>query len=516
MNYIIYVIAFAVGAGLSLLYFNKKLNEKMSRFREKISRLQISGAGTEAVPAGSWKELDAIGDRLAKFIPEAAPKASPVVEEKKDEDLKKRFENLQVVNELGQRVTASLSLDETFSHLYETINSMMDASVVELGVYFWKENKWKVISNLEKTGAGEYRNPMAEWCLHNQREIFLDDAEKEYARYVFEPLKVPGGQVAKSVMCFPIFRDNRERGTLTVISFRNAAFNQYHVDMIRSLIPYTAVALENALVHQELIITQNQLIHNEKMASIGQLSSGIAHEILNPLNFVKNFSELSIELMNEIQQKQAIEEEQELKSQLVSNLDKIHFHGERAYSIVKSMMLLSRAGGGEPGMVNINKCIDAFLDVSYQGFAMKDKEFKCRVEKALDPALKEKSMVEEDFGRVLLNLFNNAIYAMNEKKKKIHSSQNEAAIAAYEPVMTVKSEQKNSSIVISIRDNGTGIPDEIRNKIFLPFFTTKPTGEGTGLGLSISHDIITKGNSGELKMTTETGKWTEFKIELPA
>jgi signal transduction histidine kinase len=219
--------------------------------------------------------------------------------------------------------------------------------------------------------------------------------------------------------------------------------------------------------------------------------------------------------MNEMDHKSAIEEEQQLKVQLVSNLDKIHFHGERAYSIVKSMMLLSRTGTGDPGMVDINRCIESFIDISYQGFTMKDKEFACRVEKVLDPGLKEKSMVEEDFGRVLLNLFNNAIYAMNEKKKKIHASLNETAIAAYEPVMTVKSEQKNSKIVISIRDNGTGIPDEIQNKIFLPFFTTKPTGEGTGLGLSISHDIITKGNNGELKMSTEAGKWTEFRIELP-
>jgi transcriptional regulator with GAF, ATPase, and Fis domain len=272
MNYILYVIVFVAGAGVALLYFHQKLNDNIGRLWDKVSKLQ-PGTGTEKDnPSGSWKELEAIGERLSKISNQTAavPKpASAPVEKKQDNDLQKRFDNLQVVNELGQRVTASLSLAETFSHLYSTINSMMDASVVELGVYFWKDNRWQIITNIDKKDEAAYRNPMAEWCLHNNRELFLDDAEQEYARYVFEPLKMPGGEPARSVMCFPIFRDNKERGTLTIISFRKSAFNDYHIDMIRSLIPYTAVALENALIHQELIVTQNQLIHNEKMASIG-------------------------------------------------------------------------------------------------------------------------------------------------------------------------------------------------------------------------------------------------------
>ena len=436
------------------------------------------------------------------------------------EDLKTRYENLQVVNELGQLVTSSLSLEETFDHLYKTINSIMDAAVCELGVYFRRENRWKILSNIdirrnESNPDMNYKNHMAEWALHNNTEIFLDDAENDYSRYVFKPLELSNGKIAQSVMSFPIISMEGECGTLTIVSYRKNAFNEYHVDMLRSLLPYTAVAMENALVHQELIATQDQLVQNEKMASIGQLVSGIAHEILNPLNFVNNFSKLSIELMDEIQSSLSIEEQNELRSQLVGNLDKISFHGSRAYDIVRSMMMLSRSGKGEQEVVEINKSIKEFMTISYQGFKLKSKDFDCKVDFELDENLPGTELVPQDFGRVLINLFNNAFYAVNEKKKKMHSISGETPSVPYEPALKVSTFVRNSRIHLMVKDNGTGIPDEIKNKVFLPFFTTKPTGEGTGLGLSLSHDIITKGSRGEIGFKSELGKWTEFYIELP-
>jgi len=527
MAIILYPLLLVLGVVITMMFFRARLKKIATDLNTKIDQTwaafstrppqKLSSAGSHGV----LEELSLIGNKIESFREiNKAEKSEPVVShevEDKAEDLKKRYDNLQVVNELGQRVTSSLKLEDTFEHLYKTINSIMDAAVVELGVYYRRENRWKILSNLpgsESNGDGEgYRNNMAEWCLQNNREIFLDDAENEYSRYVFSPLVLPDGRTAQSVMAFPIFRQEKECGSITIVSFRKKAFNDYHVEMLRSLIPYTAVALENAVVHQELIVTQDQLVHNEKMASIGQLVSGIAHEILNPLNFVNNFSVLSKELLIEIQPTLPPEEQSELKDQLVNNLDKINFHGSRAYEIVKSMMTLSRTGKGEREFANINKNAEEFLNIAYQSFKTKAKDFECKIEKSFDTQVPETQLILQDFGRVMLNLYGNAFYAMNEKRKKAVT--NGLIPANYEPELFVKTSFANSKIVISIRDNGLGIPDEIKNKIFLPFFTTKPTGEGTGLGLSLSHDIITKGNRGGISFNSEIGKWTEFKVELP-
>jgi signal transduction histidine kinase len=524
-----YGISIALGVAGSVFFFRMRLKKIVADLDSKISEvgLSLSNSNLQESPApsahsGTLNELAALSDKIAglrKARTEApVVKAEPAGE--KDKELKGRLDNLMVVNELGQRVTSSLNLDDVFNHLYGTLHSMMDAEVLELGVYFWKENKWKILSNLKESGQQNqndegYRNNMAEWALQNNREIILDDAETEYQRYVFKPLVLPDGRAAKSVLSFPIYRNDRERGTITVVSFHNKAFNNYHIEMIRSLLPYVAVALDNALVHQELIVMQQQLIHNEKMASIGQLSSGIAHEILNPLNFVNNFSEISIELLNEIQESKSNEEQEVLKHQLVGNLDKINFHGNRAYGIVQSMMQLSRSGNGESNSVNINKLITEAINISFQGFKLKSKDFECRIEQILDPNMPVRKMVVEDMNRVLINLFTNALYALNDKIKKLRNSGNESVLSVYEPEMVVKSEVVNSTIKVSIRDNGTGIPDEIIGKVFLPFFTTKPTGEGTGLGLSLSHDIIVKGHEGSLTVKSEPGKWTEFQMQIP-
>jgi signal transduction histidine kinase len=529
LQILIYLVFLLVGAALAYSLFNARL-KKVSidlnqRFEKVKTALSLNPAKLEKREdgKGAFDQLVALGAKIESFqnikVPEASQKPIENETKQKAEDLKQRYDNLQIVNELGQRVTSSLKLEDTFQHLYKTINSIMDAAVVELGVYYRRENRWKILSNLnmtdnQKDQDEEYKNHMAEWCLQNNREIFLNDAETEYSRYVFKPLVLPDGRAAQSVMSFPIFRLDKECGTITIVSFRPNAFNEYHVEMIRSLLPYTAVSLENAIVHEELITTQDQLIQKEKMASIGQLVSGIAHEILNPLNFVNNFSKLSMDLIDEIQPTLPAEEQIELKTQLVGNLDKINFHGTRAYDIVKSMMMLSRSGAGETDTVDVNNSVKEFLNISYQGFKLKSKDFECKIENSLDEKLPATEMIPQDFGRVLINVFNNAFYAMNDKKKKIMQSKNGAA-ESYTPVLNIKTAIQNSRIVVAINDNGTGIPDEIKNKVFLPFFTTKPPGEGTGLGLSLSHDIIVKGNRGDLTFKSELGNWTEFRIEIP-
>ncbi len=497
---------------------NQKVDNVMSYLTPGITPAISGNSGSEGVLGG----LESLGDKIeqiknSKTGTSVPPPAANNESKEKTENLKKRFDNLQVVNELGQRVTSSLKLEETFKHLYETINSIMDAAVFELGIFTWRDNRWKILSNIDikNNGDMEYKNHIAEWCLQNNREILLDDAEKDFERYVFKPLSLQDGRIPQSIISFPVYRQDKEVGAITVMSFSKKAFNDYHIEMIRSLIPYTAVAIGNALIYGELQNTQTQLIHNEKMASLGQIASGIAHEILNPINFVNSFSQLSIDLVPEIDSTESKEEQIELKTQLVGNLDKIHLHGQRAYSIVKSMMLLSRSGNGEKSKIDVNRSIDEYLNIAINGFKGKVNAFDCKLEKVVDNKLPSIQIVTEDFGTVLLNIFSNAFYTMNEKRKKINSISNASALINYEPQLNIKTALINSAVVITISDNGLGIPEEILGKIFLPFFTTKPTGEGTGLGLSISHDIITKGSNGELNVKSEIGKGSEFKITIP-
>ncbi len=260
----------------------------------------------------------------------------------------------------------------------------------------------------------------------------------------------------------------------------------------------------------ELRITQNQLIQQEKLASLGELTAGIAHEIQNPLNFVNNFSEVSGELVEELKEEvQAgrTDEVLTIADGLTQNLEKIHHHGQRADSIVKSMLQHSRASSGERQLTDLNKLTDEYLRLSYHGLRAKDKEFNATLATDYDANLEKMEVIPQELGRVLLNLFNNAFYA-TEQKRKVGQD-------GYQPEVKVSTKVLGNTIEICIRDNGTGIPATVAEKIFQPFFTTKPTGEGTGLGLSLSYDIITKGHHGELSVETREGEYTEFMIQLP-
>ncbi|MBP6334466.1 MAG: hypothetical protein KA444_03260 [Bacteroidia bacterium] len=255
--------------------------------------------------------------------------------------------------------------------------------------------------------------------------------------------------------------------------------------------------------------TQNQLIQSEKMASLGQLTAGIAHEIQNPLNFVNNFSELSVELLEELGTIPDEEEKKEIVGDLKQNLGKIVFHGKRADSIVKGMLQHSRASTAEKQATDINKLVEEFFNLAYHGMRAKDPAFNCTMQKDLAPDLPSISIIPQDISRVILNIFNNSFYAVDEKKKSLPDG-------TYQPIVSIATKKIGDKILIAIRDNGKGIPQEIRDKIFNPFFTTKPTGLGTGLGLSISYDIIVKGHGGDLKVESGTGEFTEFTILLPA
>ena len=266
--------------------------------------------------------------------------------------------------------------------------------------------------------------------------------------------------------------------------------------------------LEKAFV--DLKITQNQLIQSEKMASLGELTAGIAHEIQNPLNFVNNFSDVSRELMEELKVELNNADPEEAKAiadDVINNLEKIAHHGKRADSIVKGMLEHSRSRSGHKELTNINMLADEYLRLSYQGLRAKDKSFNSEMITHLDPHLPKITVVPQDIGRVLLNLFNNAFYAVNQKQK--------TAVEDYKPEVTISTGVENDQLFIKVKDNGIGVPDAVKEKIMQPFFTTKPTGEGTGLGLSLSYDMIVKGHGGSINFNSKQDEGSEFVIGLP-
>jgi signal transduction histidine kinase len=256
--------------------------------------------------------------------------------------------------------------------------------------------------------------------------------------------------------------------------------------------------------------TQKQLIQSEKMASLGELTAGIAHEIQNPLNFVNNFSEVSIELLDEMQSELAegdTDEATMLAVNIKGNLEKISQHGKRADFIVKGMLQHSRTSTGEKEPTNINVLADEFFKLSFHGLRAKDKSFNAEMVTHFDPNLPKVNIAQQDIGRVLLNMYNNAFYAVHQKAK--------TAASGYKPEVSVSTSSENGQVIIKVRDNGNGIPAAIRDKIMQPFFTTKPTGEGTGLGLSLSYDMVVKGHGGKIDIDTKEGEFTEFIVSLP-
>ncbi|MBH8570769.1 hypothetical protein I7W91_17875 [Hymenobacter sp. BT584] len=273
-------------------------------------------------------------------------------------------------------------------------------------------------------------------------------------------------------------------------------------------------ALEQSLA--ELKTAQDQLVQREKMAFLGELTAGIAHELQNPLNFVKNFAEVSTELVDEINgdpqnPTRDTTLEREILDGLKQNLKQISQHGQRATSIIKGMLEHSRTGTSQRLPTDLNALIEESLRLAYQGLRTKEKNFTAELITQLDPALPPVSVVPQDLSRVLINLFTNAFHAVQQRQR-----QHDGTGGEYQPALTVSSRVVAGQVEISIRDNGTGMSEKVRAKVFQPFFTTKPVGEGTGLGLSMSHEIVTKGHGGTLAVQSREGEGTEFIIGLPA
>jgi signal transduction histidine kinase/HAMP domain-containing protein len=328
----------------------------------------------------------------------------------------------------------------------------------------------------------------------------------------------------RSLIAAPLLYEQEILGGLVVARHEVGEFSKEVVSLIESFATQSALAVRNAklfdeqrrreydlrVAHEQLKQAQASLVQAEKMASLGQLTAGIAHEIKNPLNFVNNFAELSRELLQELRDTIASPgaEQDDLIATLTANLSKIVEHGRRADGIVTSMLLHSRGGTGERRTIDLNALVEEALNLAFHGARARDKSFNVKLERDFDSNLRPVELVPQDITRVLLNLFGNGFYAANKLRQEGTSS-------AYQPLLRVTTRDLGDEVEIKVRDNGVGIPLEVQSKLFTPFFTTKPTGEGTGLGLSISYDIVSQQHGGTITVDSRPGEFTEFTARLP-
>ncbi|WP_064198500.1 MULTISPECIES: ATP-binding protein [Emticicia] len=345
----------------------------------------------------------------------------------------------------------------------------------------------------------EYQDKERKWELEKTKSEYTNNL-RLYASL--------GGLFFVSMISFFLYRNNRQKQKAN-------ALLQHQRDEIYQQRTQLQESLET------LRSTQAQLIQKEKLASLGELTAGIAHEIQNPLNFVNNFSELSVGIAQDLKEeinRPALDKEyiEELLTDLGQNQEKINHHGKRASSIVKGMLEHSRTRTGEKELTDINNLSDEYLRLSYHGMKAKDKDFQSNFRTEFDEDLPKIAVIPQEIGRVLLNLFNNAFYAVNQRNlNTVETLYATSQQGQYKPTVIVFTKKLDNFIEIRVKDNGTGMPEAIKAKIFQPFFTTKPTGEGTGLGLSLSYDIITKGHGGMLEVESIEGEGTTFIIKLP-
>jgi signal transduction histidine kinase len=366
-----------------------------------------------------------------------------------------------------------------------------------------------------------------ERTIREARPVQIEDCELGFADHS-GLLDLSRKRGFRSVALIPLLRCSGSIGIISVTRAETGKFREEHIRLLRTFADQAVIAIENARLFNQvqarttelaqslenLRVAQDRLVQTQKLASLGQLTAGIAHELKNPLNFVNNFSALSVELTDELNDilKQATFAEKiradELTGVLKENIAKVVQHGKRADSIIRNMLLHSREGSGERRSVDINALVGESLNLAYHGARAEKAGFTITLKQDLAPNAGSIELYPQEITRALLNLMSNGFYAATRRKA-------EADDGSFEPLLSAATRDLGKAVEIRIRDNGTGIPPEVREKMFNPFFTTKPTGEGTGLGLSITHDIVVKQHGGRIDVETEPGEFTEFIITLP-
>ena len=455
------------------------------------------------------------------------------------DELARSVEELRALGDVSQAVNSTLELETVLSTI---VAKAVQLSGTEAGAIYVFDDLQREFQLRATYGMDQ---ELIEALTHQR--IGLDEPNVVQALTQGEPVQVAdlreGAPSAASeviqviqragfraLLVAPLLRGEDVVGMLVVRRKTPGAFPQNTVDLIKTFAAQSVLAIQNARLFDsvetrtrelakslgDLRTAQDRLVQTEKLASLGQLTAGIAHEIKNPLNFVNNFSSVSVELIDELREalggahldSKLRAEIGEIADTLQGNLDKVVQHGKRADAIVKNMLLHSRQGSGEHRPVDINALVEESINLAYHGARAEKQGFNITLERSFDPAAGEVDLFPQEITRALLNLISNGFYAATKRKA-------EASGGDYEPTLAAATKNLGDSVGIRIRDNGTGIPPEVKEKLFNPFFTTKPAGEGTGLGLSISHDIIVKQHGGSIEVDTQLGEFTEFRIVLP-
>ncbi len=450
--------------------------------------------------------------------------------EKQSDELAHKNDELEKINTTVKSINSEIIFENLLQTLLEkmkVIRSVEKSTALvfdkNLNAFRFKASfgwQYQQLSDIKiSLGEAEQR------YLKNAEEVYEDIFLKTNFRNLEDLPSFQKFPLPKSMLVLVIRVENRVEAFLILENLnREHAFEAKDLSFIRNAKEHiisafirTRILEDLKLTLQNLKETQDQLVQSEKLASLGALIAGIAHEIQNPLNFVNNFSSLSAELADELlnflkELKETLSPDkyadiEEVIGMIKGNVQKIHDHGKRAESIVKGMLQHSRGKTGEYEQVEINNLVSEYVNLAYHGMRAKDKNFNTSIKTNLDPMVGKASIIPQDLSRVILNIVNNSCYALDEKVKKHYPG--------YSPEVVVSTKKINDKIEISIRDNGTGIPDHVREKIFNPFFTTKPTGQGTGLGLSMSFDIVTQIHKGKLEVKSSEGEFTEFIITIP-
>ncbi|MPM73417.1 Adaptive-response sensory-kinase SasA [bioreactor metagenome] len=413
---------------------------------------------------------------------------------------------------------------------------MESNKIIIIPTYNEKENILECNYPITSSGENETilipiveTNSFAVKSFELKEPIIINNLDLEYQKYFLNRSNKFIPEDIKSLYYCPIIDNDNVIGIFTIRSSQQGIFRDFNFDILNTLRTYLDISIKNILSYEnlqksinELQVTQNKLVRNEKMASLGQLTAGIAHEIKNPLNFVINFSDLSMDLIEDIVDEinnlketkniETINEIEELIEDMKLNVTKINEHSKRADNIIKNMLQHSRGDAGEYSLVDINALVSEFTKLSYHGMRASDTEFNVNIIYDLDKSLEKVKVVPHNISRVIINVVSNAFFATSKKAKLLNETSD---TTKFSPEVIIKTINNNNNFVIIVRDNGVGISTDNVPKIFTPFFTTKSTGQGTGLGLSISYEIVIEEHHGEITFETKENEFTEFKITIP-
>ncbi len=492
VNYILYIVFLLIGAVIVFFLLRKKQNVAINTINNALDEV-LSNKGKNFNTLYATLPLD-LKPVLAKIETLLQENKNPVdiavdikVEPNSEELSKKQLNDALIINELGQRITSSLQLDETFEHLYKTINSMMDAAIIELGVFDFKKEEWTIYSNFKNSTNHNYRNHIAEWVLENNRDVVLGDAEKDFGRYVNEPLIVQNGEMAKSILSFPILFNGNVTGTITIISFRKNAFDEYHIDSIQHLLGFLSVALQNAYTHEQVHLLKIRAEESERYEQ--QFLANMSHEIRTPMNAVLGMTNLLLDT--------------KLDDKQIKYLKAINISSKNLLVIINDVLDLSKLEAGKMEIEKIPFRIREVVQNVSDTSRFKAEEKGLRFEININPDLPE--VVKGDptrLNQILTNLASNAVKFTDKGGVTI----------------SVERPQNSQFIQFRVIDTGIGIPEDKMHLLFGNFkqvdaSTFRKYG-GTGLGLAIAKTLIEL-QGGKVEVKSELGKGSEFSVKIP-